>query len=220
MEPDEILNKAWEAVQASGVPESIQEAAFREAVAILRDDVSEGAQRKPTGPPATRTRNRGEKPGPKTAPKRRRSQPMDTAIQVPDAATLFAELAHESGVDETDLRDILNVGADGTINVTPPTRTLGGSKAEQARTVVALVAPARLIGLKEDPVNAEALRRECQRKNCFDSGNFGATVIGRLDSVNYGGNKAEVVLTSKWVGEFKVAVDRAHGRGRESDKKE
>jgi hypothetical protein len=38
MEPNEILKKAWEAVQASGVPESMHEAAFREAVAIIRDE--------------------------------------------------------------------------------------------------------------------------------------------------------------------------------------
>jgi hypothetical protein len=221
MEPNEILKKAWEAVQASGVPESMHEAAFREAVAIVRGEGAESAQELPPDRPATRAPNHiAKKSGPKAAAKRTRSEPANTSIQVPDAATFFAELAHESGVDETDLRDILKLGADGTINVTPPTRMLGGSKAEQARTIVGLVAPARLIGLHEDPVSAEALRRECQRKNCFDTNNFASTVIGGLDGVNYGGSRAEIVLTSKWVSGFQVAANRAHGRSGESDRTE
>jgi hypothetical protein len=36
MEVDEILRKAWEAVQKAGVPEPLQEVAFREAVDVLR----------------------------------------------------------------------------------------------------------------------------------------------------------------------------------------
>jgi hypothetical protein len=133
-------------------------------------------------------------------------------VKVPDEATFFSRLADESGVSETDLRDILKLAPDGTINVTPPTRTLGGSKAEQARTVVAIVAPARRFALQENPVSSEALRRECQRKNCFDTANFASTVIGRLDGVNYGGSRAEIVVTSKWVDEFTAAVNQAHGR--------
>jgi hypothetical protein len=38
MEPNEILKKAWEAVRDSGVPESMQDTAFKEAVAILRGE--------------------------------------------------------------------------------------------------------------------------------------------------------------------------------------
>lgn len=199
----------------------MHESAFREAVAILRDEGGERGRGAPPKEPARRAPNRGgTKSGPKTARKRRPSEPAKTSIEVPDPATFFAELAHESGVDETELRDILNLGADGTVNVTPPTRALGVSKAEQARTVVALVAPARLIGLQENPVAAETVRRECQRKNCFDTNNFASTVIGGLDGVNYGGSRADLVLTSKWVSEFQAAVNRAHGRSGDSEKKE
>jgi hypothetical protein len=33
--------------------------------------------------------------------------------------------------------------------------------------------------------------------------NFGSKVIGQLDGFNYGGSRAEIVVTSKWVNEFK-----------------
>jgi hypothetical protein len=221
MEPNEILKRAWEAVQASGVPESMQDTAFKEAVAILRGEgggAGTSSAAGQTGPQRTKSPLAGRK---KVSPKSESRKPEPPAqqarVNVPDEGVFFSELANESGVSETDLREILKIAPDGTINVTPPTRRLGGSKAEQARTVVAILAPARRFALQENPVSAEALRRECQRKNCFDTDNFGATVIGRLNGVNYGGNKAEIVVTSRWIDEFTAAVNQAHGRAGETE---
>lgn len=208
MEANEILKQAWEAVKASGVPESMQDTAFKEAVAILRGD-SGGPTTTPTPrlPRTKRTASGGKKQSGKT-PKR---QAPSTPVNVPEEKVFFSELAEESGVSETDLRDLLQLSADGTVSVTPPTRTLGANKAEQARTVLPLVAGARLIGLKENPVSADAVRSELSRKNCYDQGNFGAAVLGRLPGFNYGGTNSEIVATSKWVNDFSAAVDRAKG---------
>ena len=187
MEPNDILKKAWDAVQASGVPESMHETAFREAVAILRDEADGSTQGTRSVRPTTRVPHRGDRKAGTRAATPERPSTASSSTQVPDAATFFSALAHESGVDEAQLRDVLTVGSDGTVNITPPTRTLGGSKAEQARTVVALLAPARLIGLQESPVSGDALRKECRRKNCFDTNNFASTVIGALAALTTAG---------------------------------
>jgi hypothetical protein len=225
MEANEILKKAWEAVQASGVPESMQDTAFKEAVAILRGDSGEGGSTTGGGPAASTPQIKRTSTGPKKAGPKSQKRKTDGAppppVHVPDEANFFSELASESGVSETDLRDILQLYPDGTVNVTPPTRTLGGNKAEQARTVLPLVVGARLIGLKESPVSAAAVRNELNRKNCYDQGNFGAAVLGRLAGFNYGGSNAEIVATSKWVDDFAAAVRRAHGRDKaDKEKKE
>jgi hypothetical protein len=211
MEPDEILKKAWDAVKASGVPESMYDTAFREAVAILRGDEGAGGS---AGAPGAKGSPR-KKPPARTQPTRKkaaRPAAASASVPVPDGDTFFADLAEESGVAEKDLRDLLQLSPDGTVTVTPATRTLGGNKAEQARTVVPLVAGARRFGMNENPVSADAVRRECARKNCMDSGNFAATVIDRLAGFNYGRTNAEIVATSKWVNDFTAAVNRAHGR--------
>jgi hypothetical protein len=210
MEPDEILKKAWAAVQAAGLPESMQETAFREAVALLKgetgDQDSTAKQTPRAGAPA-------RKSGAKSA---KRKTPDSTGgaetTSTPDEATFFSQLSHESGATEADLRDILSLGSNGAVHVTPATRVLGTNRAEQARTVTALVAAARGIGLGEAPISAEAVRQEVQRKHCFDSGNYASTVIGRLRGVNYGGSRTEMVLTSRWVDDFTAAVSQAHGR--------
>src|SRR5437660_9597570 len=108
MEPNEILKKAWAAVQASGVPESMQDTAFKEAVAILRgEDGGSGAD---AGSSGGRTPAGKKKTSPK--PQRRKSEAaIKTSVEIPDEATFFTELAKESGASETDLRDILQLSA-------------------------------------------------------------------------------------------------------------
>jgi hypothetical protein len=206
MEVDEILRKAWEAVENSGVPESLQEVAFKEAVETLRGGSSspepsssgKGGRRKKTQ--ATRTRRT-----------RQASGAAGTPVDLPDEATFFSRVAKESGVSEQDLRDVLQLTADGKVEVTTPTRQLGESTSEQARTVVALVAGARLVGLEEKPINAVAVRKEVSRKRCLDR-NFAAWALGRMKGFNAGSDQNQIVTTSKWVDEFTAAVDHAHGR--------
>jgi hypothetical protein len=224
LDPGDILRRAWASVEASGVPESLYETALKEAVAILRDE-GKPSGAGGTGPSQDRGGSEPAKPSKMTgrrASSSRKSAPKqatagESSVVVPDENTFFERLAHESGVEDGKLRDILQFKADGTVAVTPPTRTLGSSKAVQARTVVALVAPARMFGLGEKPVNAEKVRAECQRKNCFDSANFGAAVVGKLNGVNYGTSKSELVVTAKWVGEFQTAVAVASGEAADAE---
>lgn len=197
MDVDELLSSAWAAVESSGVPESLQAIAFQEAVSFLRaaDAQPEGPRQKPT-PTA---------PSPRT--KEQDATPASTS-----EADFFERLAHESGVEETDLRDILQLTTDSKVHVSPPTKSLGGSVAEQARTTIALVAAARGIGLEESPVDAPAVRDEVERKRCYQPSNFSASHLRPMKGFNAGANPNEIVLTSKWVDEFKAAVEHAHGR--------
>jgi hypothetical protein len=132
-------------------------------------------------------------------------------VDAPDESTFFAQIADESGVGEKELRDVLRLTKGGEVEVVPPTRKLGLSKADQAKTVIVLVAGARALGLGEDPVDADAVRKEAKRKRCFDQNNFAAKALSPLDGFNAGSNRNEIVLGSKWVGEFKAVVDKVRG---------
>jgi hypothetical protein len=203
MEVEDVLRQAWKAVQKAGIPEALHEVAFKEAVDLLRSGKPLESAKKPVVvKPKKRARNddhEGE------------SQPEDA----PDEDTFFATLAEESGVPEADLRDILNLVDGRKVQVTPPSRTLGGNQKQQAQTVIALVAGARSRGLGEKPVNAGAVRDELKRKNCWSSGNFAGYHLGPMKGFNAGSNKEEILTTTRWVEEFKAAVDQAHGRNPE-----
>jgi hypothetical protein len=202
---DDLLRQAWKAVEKAGIPESLHEVAFKEAVDILRSGKPlESAKATEVAKPKKRARTE----------KQDGEAPSENA---PDEDTFFATLAEESGVPEADLRDILNLVAGRKVQVTPPSRTLGANQKQQAQTVIALVAGARSRGLGEKPVNAGAVRDELKRKNCWSSGNFAAYHLGPMKGFNAGSNKEEIVTTTRWVEEFKTAVDQAHGRKPEKD---
>ena len=199
MAVDDLLRQAWKAVEKAGIPESLHEVAFKEAVDILRSGKpleSAKATVVKTKKRATTEKHDGE------------AQPGDA----PDEDMFFATLADESGVPEADLRDILNLVDGRKVQVTPPTRTLGGNETQQAQTVIALVGGARSRGLGERPIKAGAIRDELKRKNCFSSANFAAYHLGPMKGFNAGSTREEILATTKWIDDFKAAVDRAHGR--------
>jgi hypothetical protein len=129
-----------------------------------------------------------------------------------DEDRFFADLAHESNEDETDLRDLLTLIDDGKVQVIPAARTLGSNTAEQAKTIIALVASGRGKGLGERRVDAAAVRAEVTRKGAYQQNNFASGHLGPLKGFNAGSNRSEILLTSKWIDEFKAAVAKAHGR--------
>src|ERR1700761_5269894 len=111
MDAAEILRRAWASVEASGVPESLQDTALREAVAIIRD--AEGA---PVSDPQRAVGTRGGRAARPPKPSARRAgggrraangaASDGASIEVPDEATFFGSLADEAGVDEARLRSI------------------------------------------------------------------------------------------------------------------
>jgi hypothetical protein len=218
MEVDELMRRAWEAVKKSGVPEHLQETAFKEAVAALREQ-EEGSDTGDTETGAgtsTRRRTTTKRAAGKKTSAKRAGEAEPTDVLIPDEGTFFAQLADESGVDEQDLRDIFQLTRQGEVRITSPTRRLGDNVADQARSVVALVGGARAHGLGERPVNAKAVRAELDRKNCYDVTNFSSKHLGPMRGFNTGG-RDEIVLTSRWVNDFKSAVDQAHGRSNSDD---
>jgi len=201
MEADELLRRAWEAVKEAGIPEPLQEVAFKQAFDFLAGGESAGA----AGPAARH----------QAAPKKRAKkdeEPAAPAAKATDPGAFFSALASESGEQEVDLSDILQISREGNVTVTTPTKDLGATMTEQAQTVVALVAGARAKGLGENPVSADAVRQELKRKHCYDGTNFSSYHLGKMKGFNAGSDKREIVLTSKWVDDFSAAVARAHGR--------
>jgi hypothetical protein len=213
MDTSEVLRRAWEAVEKSGVPESLHAVALQAAVEDIRaqdgggpGEESSSVSTTPDGRGRSRTKAH---PGGRAAS-------QEDAAGVVDEAMFFSNLAAESGVNEKDLRDVLTYSG-GAVHVSPPTRELGANVAEQARTVIALVAGARSYGMNERPVSADAVRAELERKRCYQSNHFAAKHLGPLRGFNAGATRAEIVTTSRWVDEFSAAVRQLLGRADEEN---
>lgn len=205
MDVDELIERAWKAVEKAGVSEAAQPMAVQEAVAFLREGESRGS-----GDGGGGSASRGKGSGARQRQRQRSSSSEPPAHDLPDEDTFFATLASESGVKEDDLRDVL-LYKNGKVTVHPPTRKFGTTKTAQAKSVTALVAGARAKGLGESPVKAEAVHDELKRKQCWDANNFAGKHLGALQGFNGGSDRTQITVTSKWVGEFKDAVARALG---------
>lgn len=199
---DELMKRAWEAVQKAGVSEAAQAVALQEAVAYLREEDGGGGGKSESEAEQTRRKTRGGGRGPSGSKSR--------TGDLPDQGTFFERLAHESGIDAAHLKEVLQLDGD-TVHVLAATKDLGSNKAEQARNIVALVASARLYGLGEDPVSANAVRAEVQKKRAFDEANFGTGHLGRMKGFKFGSNRAQIIVMATWLAEFKAAVHKVRG---------
>lgn len=103
---EEVLREAAAAVAAADVPEDLRSVAFEEAVDFLRDAESESPKGGAGDAGAARS---------KTRKKADAKDAGTSGKATPDEATFFSQLADESGVPEQDLRDVLNLTADGKV---------------------------------------------------------------------------------------------------------
>jgi len=206
MDVEELISRAWRAVVKAEVPEALQPLALKEAIDHLRE--AENGQ----GSSAVKGKgDEGEK-----RPRRKRVQPKRTdSTEGVSEDDFFSQLAMESGVDEAVLKDVLQF-KDGAVHVIPPTRLLGGSKAEQTRRVVALVAGSYAHGLDQSPVSADAVRQEAKRKRCFDPGNFSSD-LKAMKGFSPGSKRTEILAGSKWLDEFNEAISAVTDNGPAAD---
>jgi hypothetical protein len=201
MDLNGVMKQAWDAVKESGVPESLQETAFKEAMETLRQQ--SGAP--PSGSASKTTTSKSTRPKARSGTKKPAG--VDPA-DIPSSDEFFEALSSESGVDEKHLRDVLHLNQDGIVRVTTPTKDLGGSAAEQAKSVIALIVGSRAHGLGESPVRRPFVRDELERKHCYQPNNFATNHLGPMKGFNAAGAN-EIVATSKWVGEFTEAINKA-----------
>lgn len=202
MDAGEVLKRAWEAVQAAGLPESLQLKGFELAVEML--SASNG------GGTTVKLREEEEGGGADASPRRKAKTNGGPPIE---------KIAHESGIDADALEGVIHFDADGAPHVTGPARRLGRNTSEQARTVALLVTAARSLAMDEVNVSAKVVREECTRLKCFDQSNFGkhtgttpgVTTIGDGQSRTFKLKSGDAGFTP-----LKQAVDRVRGVTTES----
>jgi hypothetical protein len=215
MDTAELLRKAWQAVIESGVPAEVQGVALR----IAADDV-----RAKVGPtPSRGSRADDEKP----AKKRPRMSGAPTApasdgdaqsilSNLGETDRLFAAIAHETEVDEQDLRDVFHVEG-GVLELKVPGKDLGDSVKAKAMTITALLGGVVFGGTSQTRLPFKEIHAVCKQKRCYDRGNGSANVKATPGFAAVGSG-ADQALTHKrgWETSFADAVARALGRAGDS----
>lgn len=128
-----VLKAAWSAVETASLPETLQVAAFNQAVALLTSSGSGGSSLGPK----TRGR-RGSKEARQPAVDSGQETGSEVAV-APNEDAFFETFASESGVSEEKLRQVYFV-KDGRPRIALTKSKLGSSEADRNRAVATLLA--------------------------------------------------------------------------------
>jgi hypothetical protein len=152
MEIEELLARAWKAVADAGIPESLQEMAFREALARL-------SASRPQGP---------------AVPEGGSSQASSAAEGSAHGKTdreLFTKFSTESGISVEELEQVFYI-AGGEFHLNGPRSRLGKTNSDQAKTVAVALTAAYDYGLDRKSIPDSLVRSESDRLKADLGGNW------------------------------------------------
>ena len=172
MEVSETLKTAWTAVEDAGLPEKIQEVAFREAVRLLvPTQIVAAVAPRTSGQTGKAARTSG-------------SAGSDTSgggfdgdgSRITEAeSTLLDKVEQHTAVPREKLEELVHLD-DGVLKVSLPGIKLGKNNADKTRAIAQVLTIVRGFGLDEDETSLELVRAEAQRLKCYDSANFSSQV--------------------------------------------
>ncbi|ADG79802.1 putative protein OS=Tsukamurella paurometabola (strain ATCC 8368 / DSM / CCUG 35730 /CIP 100753 / JCM 10117 / KCTC 9821 / NBRC 16120 / NCIMB 702349/ NCTC 13040) OX=521096 GN=Tpau_3215 PE=4 SV=1 [Tsukamurella paurometabola] len=176
LEVEELIARAWGAVRDAGVPEPLQELAFKQAIDFLTRSAP-GAAPAPSTPtsPASVTADDTGKPAASGPP----------AGQKSNDASLFDKFSEEASISVDDLQEVYYFDESGP-HLMGPRSKFGSTTKDQAQAVALAITTARNYALDETETTDEVLRAECQRLKCDPKGNW-AKVMGGLSTLVYTG---------------------------------
>lgn len=193
MAVSDLISEAWKAVKDAGVPEALQEVAFKEAMSVLTAGTS---QANATSTAGGKTDGSAANPKPKAKPRTKR-EATDTEVigtVLPDDQ-LFDKFSTETGIPRQELEEVFYFDAGKPI-LNGPARQLGGSVASQARTVAIAITAAYHYALDVRDVPAAKVADECKRLKCWDTDNF-SSYMAKEKAVNFIGPRGKKVFRVK-----------------------
>lgn len=156
MKPAEILKLAWDAVKAAGLPDHLEEVAFREAVRLVSP---------PHGVDVS---------SPGIAFPEPSAQIGGAIAEVRPAfseADVYSRVSQQTGVAREHLEGVVHMDGD-SIKVSVPGLKLGKTNADRARAVAQILVITRGFGFEESDTPLEVIRDECDRLRLYDANNF------------------------------------------------
>ncbi len=170
MELADLIKKAWAAVEESGVPEQMQELAFRESLRVLLETVPATGPRRPLGD--RKPTDDGSRVSESSA---------EVGGQAVSEAEMFERISAETTVPVQRLELLFHVD-DGVVKLIGPVAKYGKNTATQARNIAQIVTVVRKLGLDEADTSFEVLKEACMNKHCYDSSNFASQHMKVLPS--------------------------------------
>jgi len=206
MDVSETLKSAWAAVEEAGLPEQIQQVAFREAVRLL---VPSQVLAVPTATGSTSGQaGNSQMMNGFVESSASRGAASDDGLKIAEAESVILDrVERQTGVSRAKLDDLVYLD-DGVLKISLPGIKLGKNNADKTRAIAQILTIVRGFGLDEVETSLELVRDEAQRLKCYDSSNFSAHVRA-LDGylVTGSGTNRRIRAKSGGINGFPAFVD-------------
>ena len=203
MEVGETLKRAWAAVKDAGLPESIHEVAFREAVRLMAPGPAASAPS--LAAPQVASLGGSGKGNVDGA-----SSNGAGGITVPEAK-IYDRVVAQTGVDRDKLEQLVHLDGE-VLKVSVPGLKLGKTNAERARAVAQILTITRGFGVEESETSLELIRAECDRLRVYDQNNFSSHMKALVGFVVTGtGANRRVRAKGPGIAAFPSLVDNLLG---------
>lgn len=199
MELTESIKTAWMAVEESGVPDHIQELAFKEALRSLlgtapHNAATAGAGRGPSEPRFKQGGVDGE-------------QQFNASEE-----EVIQRVSDETGVAVEKLEAVFHIDGE-VVKLIGPHGKYGSSTSDQARNVARIVTVVRKLGMGHADTTFETIKDACESKHCYDSKNFASQHMPKIDGFVVKGDGRSRRLEAKGAGisSFPDLIDKVLG---------
>lgn len=209
MSTSAVLREAWSAVEEAGLPESIHEVAFREAVRLIAPPAAaaQPARGRQIGHAGASNAGAPTSGGGPAAVGDRLTENVITLSE----NQLVQKVSNGTGADADALESLIYLD-DGALRLSLPGIKLGNNNADRTRTIAAIFTVVRSFGLDEDDTSVELVREEAQRLKCYDSANFASQLKALQGFVIKGaGNNRRIQVKGPGISGFSNLVTRLTG---------
>lgn len=181
----DLIDLAWAAVVASGVPEELRSAAFSEVLrSVLSPSTTQAATATlPTAEEATS----------------QESVAADTSASDASESEVLRLVSEGTGVSIDDLEQVIMVD-DGVVKLHGVHTKFGDSTTKQARTVAQIVTVVRKLGMGASDTPYDIIKAACESKHCYDSKNFATVHMPKISGFVVKGEKSNRRLEAKGAG--------------------
>lgn len=202
MDLTKSIEAAWAAVEASGVPDHMQELAFKEALRAL------------LGPsqPALQQVKQTPKPPSGGGGKQSSADDGGDGATVADEETVIAALVEHTGVPAEKLEKVFHVDT-GVVKLLVNHNSLGNNAADKTRATAQIITVIRKIGMGHADTSFDVIREECQRKHFYDAGNFANKHLPNIEgfAVKGEGRNKKLEARNGGINAFPALVDKVIG---------
>lgn len=163
----ESIKTAWAAVEESGVPEHMQESAFKEALRALLGTTAPAAPRRTVPkPPGVGGGGNGTGSGSGSD-----GGGDESSAFTVDEDQVMTAVSEETGVPVEKLEAVFHID-DGVVKLNGPGARYGSSTADKARNIALIVTVVRKLGMGQSDTSYEVIKTACDSKHAYDSKNF------------------------------------------------